>query len=108
MAHRSRGNHACLRAFLRTGRSEYDRKTGVKQLRVRGLENVRFSAVLKAAGINIFRATAVRKAILVADIKIFAKNYIFSVVKEQVLRIYEYVNKFLSNFGKIYDCECIF
>jgi hypothetical protein len=44
----------------------------------------------------------------VADIKIFAKNYIFSVVKEQVLRIYEYVNKFLSNFGKIYDCECIF
>jgi hypothetical protein len=63
---------------------------------------------LKAAGINIFRATAVRKAIIVADIKIFAKNYIFSVVKEQVLRIYEYVNKFLSNFGKIYDCECIF
>jgi hypothetical protein len=63
---------------------------------------------LKAAGINIFRATAVRKAIIVTDIKIFAKNYIFSVVKEQVLRIYEYVNKFLSNFGKIYDCECIF
>ena len=88
--------------------SEYDRKTGVKQLRVRGLGNVRFSAVLKAAGINIFRATAVRKAIIVADIKIFAKNYIFSVVKERVFRIYDYVSKFLSYSGKIYDCEYVF
>lgn len=83
-------------------------KTGVKQLRVRGLGNVRFSAVLKAAGVNIFRATAVRKAIIVADIKIFAKNYIFSVVKERVFRIYDYVRKFLSYSGKIYDCEYVF
>ena len=43
--------------------SEYDRRTGVKQLRVRGLKAVRFCAVLKAIGINILRATTVRKAI---------------------------------------------
>lgn len=39
--------------------SEYDRRTGVKQLRVRGLSSVRFCATLKAAGINFFRAVAV-------------------------------------------------
>jgi hypothetical protein len=43
--------------------SEYDRRTGVKHLRVRGLKAVRFCATLKAIGVNIFRATAVRKAI---------------------------------------------
>lgn len=42
--------------------SGYDRKTGVKRLRVRELANVRCSAVLKAVGINIFRATNARKA----------------------------------------------
>jgi len=43
--------------------SAYDARTGVKQLRVRGLSAVKFCATLKAAGINILRATAVRKAI---------------------------------------------
>lgn len=43
--------------------SEYDRKTGVKHLRVRGLKAVRFCATLKAIGVNIFRATAVRMAL---------------------------------------------
>ena len=42
--------------------SEYDRRTGVKQLRVRGFKAVRFCATLKAIGINIFRATAVLMA----------------------------------------------
>ena len=35
-----------------------DRKTGIKQLRVRGLTPVSFCAALKAAAVNIFRATA--------------------------------------------------
>jgi hypothetical protein len=35
-----------------------DRKTGIKHLRVRGLAAVSFCAVLKAMGINIFRAAA--------------------------------------------------
>jgi hypothetical protein len=41
--------------------SAYEARTGVKQLRVRGLEAVRVCATLKATGVNIFRATAVRR-----------------------------------------------
>ena len=48
------------RAGVETTMSEYDRRTGVKQLRVRGLKTVRFSATLKALGVNIFRAAVVR------------------------------------------------
>ena len=44
--------------------SEYNRRTGVKQLRVRGLPAVRFCAVLKAVAINILRATAVTLALM--------------------------------------------
>ncbi len=48
------------RAGVEATMSEYDRKTGVKHLRVRGLKAVRFSATLKALSINIFRAAALR------------------------------------------------
>ncbi len=41
--------------------SEFDRRTGVKKLRVRGFRAVQFAAMLKATGLNILRA-AVRKA----------------------------------------------
>lgn len=51
------------RAGIEGTMSAYDRRTGVKHLRVRGLQAVRFCATLKAIGINIFRATAVQKAI---------------------------------------------
>jgi len=50
------------RAGVEATMSEYDRKTGVKRLRVRGLKAVRFCATLKAAGVNIMRAAAVRVA----------------------------------------------
>jgi len=50
------------RAGVEASMSEYDRLTGVKHLRVRGMKAVRYCATLKAAGLNIFRATAVRKA----------------------------------------------
>jgi hypothetical protein len=46
------------RAGVEATMSEYDRRTGVKNLRVRGFEVVRFCAILKAIGINLFRATA--------------------------------------------------
>lgn len=52
-----------FRAGIEGTISAYDARTGVKDLRVRGLEAVRFCATLKATGINIFRATAVRKAL---------------------------------------------
>jgi len=48
------------RAGVEATMSEYDRRTGVKHLRVRGLKAVRFSATLKALGINLFRAAAFR------------------------------------------------
>ena len=50
------------RAGIEGTMSAYDRLTGVKHLRVRGLKAVRFCATLKAVGVNIFRATAVRRA----------------------------------------------
>jgi len=50
------------RAGIEATMSEYDRITGVKRLRVRGFAAVRFCAILKAIGVNLMRATAVRKA----------------------------------------------
>ena len=50
------------RAGVEATMSAYDRLTGVKQLRVRGLPAVRFAAVLKAVAVNIIRATAVARA----------------------------------------------
>jgi hypothetical protein len=46
------------RAGVEATMSEYDRRTGVKQLRVRGLKAVKFCATLKALAVNIFRAAA--------------------------------------------------
>ena len=51
------------RAGVEATMSEFDRRTGVKHLRVRGLKAVRFAVVMKAIGLNIFRATRCRKAI---------------------------------------------
>jgi len=50
------------RAGVEATMSEYDRRTGVKHLRVRGLKAVKFCATIKALGVNIFRAAAVRVA----------------------------------------------
>jgi len=50
------------RAGIEGAMSEYDRRTGVKRLRVRGLKAVRFCVTLKAVGVNLFRAAAVRRA----------------------------------------------
>ncbi len=52
------------RAGVEATMSEYNKLTGVKQLRVRGLKAVRFCAVLKAVAINIIRATAVKGALI--------------------------------------------
>ena len=50
------------RAGVESTMSQYDRRTGVGRLRVRGLAAVRFAATLKAVGVNIFRAVAVKIA----------------------------------------------
>ena len=52
-----------FRAGIEGTISAYNARTGVKELRVRGRDAVRFCATLKAIGINIFRAVVVRKAL---------------------------------------------
>lgn len=49
------------RAGAEATMSSYDRGTGVKRLRVRGLKAVKFCATLKALGVNILRAAAFRR-----------------------------------------------
>ncbi|MDA8138783.1 MAG: transposase [Desulfobacteraceae bacterium] len=51
------------RAGVEATMSEFDRRTGVKKLRVRGFKAVRYYAILKALGLNILRAAAVMAAI---------------------------------------------
>jgi hypothetical protein len=51
------------RAGIEATMSEYDRTTGVKRVRVRGFPAVKYCATLKAIGVNLFRATAVRNAL---------------------------------------------
>ncbi len=49
------------RSGIEATMSELDRLTGVKNLRVRGLDNVIFAAIMRIIGINIFRATRIMK-----------------------------------------------
>jgi len=86
--------------------SEYDRRTGVKHLRVRGLKAVRFCATLKAIGVNIFRATAVRK--VVNDDKaahergLLGQIYTIYVIKEHILTAMSHLKKTFIPFAR-YD-----
>jgi hypothetical protein len=50
------------RAGIEATMSEYDRLTGAKKLRVRGMPAVRFCAKMKAIGLNLLRAARVRRA----------------------------------------------
>ena len=88
------------RAGVEATMSELDRRTGVKRLRVRGFKAVRFSATLKAIGLNLFRAAAVRKAVNYDEtdhskIK-SALNHAIFFVKEHFQRIVCPLNKFFN------------
>ena len=50
-----------FRAGVEATMSQLDRRTGIKHLRVRGMQAVRFAATMKAAALNIIRAAAFRK-----------------------------------------------
>ncbi len=82
--------------------SEYDRKTGVKHLRVRGFKAVRFCATLKAVGVNIFRATAVRRALscdnTAPESSLSGQIPAIFVVKEHFLIALSQVRKFFILF----------
>jgi len=95
------------RSGIEATMSEYDRRTGVKQLRVRGFKAVKFCAILKAIGINLFRAAAVWMAIhpFPNDDKSsgFWKNYAFLFIKELFSKIWQglkiFFMPFTPNFG---------
>jgi len=95
------------RAGVEATMSEYDRKTGVKHLRVRGSKAVRFCATLKAVGLNIFRATAVRRAM--NNDKILHKRLLLGqmhavfVVKEHFLMAWGQLKKIFILFLRSYE-----
>ena len=78
------------RAGVEATMSEYDRRTGVKHLRVRTMKAVRYAAVMKAIGLNIIRAgrrwrgqTAPKPPRCGAVLACLA---LFCYVKDQILR----------------------
>lgn len=79
------------RAGIEGAMSQYDRLTGVKRLRVRGLQAVRVCATLKAVGVNLFRAAAVRRARGRAGNPVSGfpsrLSGLFSRVKEQIISL---------------------
>lgn len=96
------------RAGVEATMSEYDRRTGVKQLRVRGLKAVRFCAVLKAVAINIFRAAAVKRAQIRHNNPGFAanaaQNNLIAVFKERFIAFLGKAAVFLTPHPNFYLC----
>ncbi|MBU4425900.1 MAG: hypothetical protein L6406_15965 [Desulfobacterales bacterium] len=86
--------------------SEYDRRTGVKHLKVRGLKAVRFCATLKAIGVNIFRATAVRKTVSCDQTahgsSLCGQMCVIHFIKEHLLMALSQLRKFFVLFIRNY------
>ena len=101
-----------FRAGIEGTISAYDARTGVKQLRVRGLEAVRFCATLKAIGVNIFRAAVVRKASLEASEALAAEKsalgYAISIFKELCGTLWGRLQRFMTPIGGYVNLEPIF
>jgi len=97
------------RAGVEATMSEFDRRTGVKNLRVRGKPAVRFAATLKAAGLNLLRAGAVRKARHKAGrAGLGIGNLIFvtyTAVKDRILRPLSHIGSVFLKFTHLAECE---
>lgn len=97
-----------FRAGVEATMSEYDRVTGVKKLRVRGLKAVSYAAVMKAIGINIKRAAAFMCKQTNFDLNLSPERLIlrFCVqighVKEQFQVLFEKITTCLVNNGQIF------
>ena len=95
------------RAGVEATMSHYNARTGVKKLRVRGFKAVRFCATLKAAGLNILRAGAVRKAQKSShgDPDTFFLRLLmpFPFVKERIYKNFSDCSKLLSK--KIHEAD---
>jgi len=94
------------RSGIEATMSEYDRRTGVKHLRVRGFKAVRFCATVKAIGVNIFRATAVRRALNTAKAAhqrgLSGQIHTIFVVKEHLLMAWGQLKKIFILFDRSY------
>ncbi len=97
------------RAGVEATMSEYDRRTGVKRLRVRGLTAVRYCATLKALGLNILRAAAVMAAIIAGSPEENCQNggrcvriYLF---KERFWTAFTYFVRLIARGSKVL-CIC--
>jgi len=93
--------------------SEFDRRSRVKRVRVRGLKAVRLSATLKALGLNILRAAAVMAAMIAwASNKATSKcsyRIDFSDFKERFWTAFGYFVRLLvngPNYTSIYPKRC--
>ena len=101
-----------FRAGIEGTISAYAARTGVKWLRVRGLEAVRFCATLKATGVNIFRATAVRRALMeapeafVGEISGLCQAIFF--FKERCATLRGRLQRFMAPMGTYENFEPIF
>jgi hypothetical protein len=88
--------------------SEYDRRTGVKHLRVRGLKAVRFCATLKAVAVNIFRATAVRRVVNNGDAahgrRLSGQMHSVFVVKEHFLMAWSQLRNIFTLYSTVDMC----
>jgi len=93
------------RAGVEATMSEFDRRTGVKHLRVRGFKAVRFSATLKALGVNLLRAAAVRKAASYdkagTNKAAFTLNRAVLIIKEQFVATLSCLRNILSNSRQV-------
>ncbi len=92
------------RAGVEATMSYYDRKTGVKRLRVRGLKAVSFSATLKAIGVNIYRV------VMFTNSKDDNKTPLKHAISGLIHHIYTFKKRFLSaamRIQKTFDSSSI-
>jgi hypothetical protein len=101
-----------FRAGIEGTISAFDARTGVKQLRVRGMEAVRFCATLKATGVNILRAAGVWKALMEAPGVLVGENPVLGHVifffKEQCGILWGRFQRFLAPMGTYGNFKPIF
>ena len=93
-----------FRAGVEGTMSDLDRVTGIKHLRVRRMQQVRLAAVLKAAGLNILRASAFktgkRKHLRRKNGGNSSRDVGIGTVKEQIKRLWAHVRQCFRPFSR--------
>jgi hypothetical protein len=96
-----------FRAGVEATMSQLDRRTGIKHLRMRGMEAVCFAATLKATALNILRAAAFRKrqnkGKTPGNLPFGSTIELIRIVKE---RFFTPMGKFIGGQGTILSRSC--